>query len=85
MPRIEFECRDKYGNMVTIVSSETETLEKLMTNYDGLIAVIEKHGFSLSKGRGRPNMPKVKFDGKKCPVCGSPVYDNREKKANGQF
>lgn len=84
MARIEFECRDKNGNMVRIVTAEME-MEKLIAGYDGFVAAIEKHGFSLSKGRGRPNQPKVKFDGKHCPFCKSDVYDNRERKQKGEY
>ena len=84
MARIEFEARDKNGFMVRIVTSEGE-MKDLVANYEKLVGTIQKDGFTLSRGRGRTEKELIKFDGKKCPVCGSPVFDNRQKKQEGTF
>lgn len=85
MARLVIECQDSEGNKVLFESSEKEGKELLET-YPSVQAWLAKSGFAQVKTRSMGGQrPKVKFDGKTCPSCGSRVFDNREKKANGQF
>jgi len=84
--RISFEMRDGAGDLVRFESGDHE-FGDLLKAYEGTKQMLIKAGFEPVKaksGFGKPK-PKIKLDGKTCPFCHSPLYDNREKKASGQF
>ena len=85
MARLVIECQDSEGNKVFFESSEKEGKELLVT-YPSVQAWLTKNGFTQVKAQGkRSQRPKAKFDGKTCPICGSKVFDNLEKKASGEY
>jgi DNA repair exonuclease SbcCD ATPase subunit len=85
MAKLIFPCKDANNKLVTVESSESE-IDKLMDNYEAYDKVLGKHGLTrLSERKSSRPKEVVKFDGKTCPTCGSPVYDNRERKQNGEY
>ena len=85
MAKIIFEVRDREANHVTVETAEND-LDKLLAGYDQLLKKLQEAGFTPIKARGNGKArEKVKFDGKLCPVCKSPVYDNRTKKQSGEW
>lgn len=85
MGRIIFDCQDKEGRLVHFQTSDAN-LAELLERYEECVRLLEEKGFTLVKARGRRQArEKVQFDGKHCPVCGAPVYDNRERKQRGEY
>lgn len=83
MARLKFQCQDRDGNLVEFETSEHEGKE-LLASYSQYVKWLTDNGFTLLKAR-RGSKPKVRFDGKLCPICQSPVYDNRTKKQSGEW
>ena len=85
MAKIVFEVKDPEGNLVEIETSEME-FDNALSGYPNFLKLITARGFTPVKAKGNgAKQEKVKIDGKTCPVCKSPVYDNRAKKASGEF
>ena len=82
MARLEIPCVDSEGNQVVFVSSEHEE-KKVLAKYSTYQQWLKNNGLTQLKAKGYK--PKQKIDGKTCPKCGSPVYDNRPKKASGAY
>ncbi len=85
MAKLIFLCKDANNRLVNVETSETE-IDKLMEHYEAFDKVIAKYGLTRLSERTR-SRPKetIKFDGKTCPVCGNPVYDNRARKQSGEY
>ena len=89
MAKLVFHVTDEDNNQVEFHTSEKEGKE-LVESYGSYVTWLETHNFKLKKawkGKSfnRAPKPKIKFDGQTCPKCQDGVWDNREKKASGQF
>lgn len=69
-------------------------LDELLSNYDTFVTALTSKGFTLVKhtngggngysGNGKPKKALIRTNGQTCP-CGAKLYDNRAKKADGQY
>jgi hypothetical protein len=86
MGKLLLETKDREGNLAKF-ESEDMIFSELLRNYPGIVKALNDAGFTLLKARtpGKFQKEVTKFDGKTCPTCHSPCYDNREKKKSGEW
>lgn len=92
MAKIVFQASDRDGNLVEIETSEIK-FEDALSGYANFLKFITDAGFTPIKhnegghtnGNGKAKPKLTQIDGKTCPSCGSKLYDNRPKKADGSY
>jgi len=88
MARLELECKDEQGHKVTFVSSDKKAKE-LFESYKSYQKYIKSKGFTQVGGstysKSTSSKKKKVIENKKCPKCGADMWDNRQKKQEGEY